>query len=187
MQTTYYNALIEAAVQANGRPASQHQRKWGFQIHHIKPCCQFPGGRQDPCAHLTDNMVYLTHEQHLEAHRLLTLIHPSSNALKYAFKKMQEETPLRYQPETGRWIDPLTLPPVEQTQPAPAPKPCWADRNREMVVFFSFAASLWLSLPVKWMLPHGMKLLTVPCFIGLGFGIAIGVTIISKVWHRFNK
>lgn len=118
MHPTSYRDLIEKAAITNGRPQNQFQTRWGYQIHHIKPCCLFPLRRKDPTAHVSDNLVYLTHKEHLEAHRLLVLVFPSNRDLKFAFDQMVQHSKYRYHAQTGIWYDPMT-----ETPPAPAPTP----------------------------------------------------------------
>lgn len=106
-----YEMFISAALAKRPRPLHEKACLTDYHIHHIKPCCMFALGRNDPAAHEPSNLVYLTRKEHLEAHRLLMRAHPHNSKLRYAYQQMAKE-PVR---ETEDWM----TKPVPQAQPKP--------------------------------------------------------------------
>jgi hypothetical protein len=54
-------------------------------IHHIIPRCL--GGTDDP-----SNLIELTYDEHVEAHRLLALQYPTHSGIQYAYRMMINQT-----------------------------------------------------------------------------------------------
>ncbi|EAO1133568.1 hypothetical protein EX011_21630 [Salmonella enterica] len=159
MHPTSYRNLIEKAAITNGRPKNQYEKRWGYQIHHIKPCCMFPLRRKDPCAHVSDNLVYLTHKEHLEAHRLLTLVFPSNRDLKFAFDQMLQHSKYRYNAQTGQWYDPMECDPVPRPAPAPARQKTFTEKYDGPIALAMLVADAMLTWWLAHELPKGWGVL----------------------------
>ncbi|HAV1601577.1 TPA: HNH endonuclease [Enterobacter hormaechei subsp. xiangfangensis] len=125
-----YERLIALALEKYGRPASINSRRNGFHIHHIKPCCMFLGGRKDPRANVRENLIYLTTQEHVEAHRLLTLIFPQNKALSFAYNNLRakvdgpttQKTTTRNDRSTCR-VQPVRITPKSSYDNPIAPRP----------------------------------------------------------------
>ncbi|ECX5877027.1 hypothetical protein H0K60_004487 [Salmonella enterica] len=80
-----YDRLISRAVAEHGHPEARHKRRTGFANHHITPASFYEGGRRNPEANAPDNLVWLTHRQHLLAHWLLARIYGGKMSLAFAY------------------------------------------------------------------------------------------------------
>ncbi|EGC0267524.1 HNH endonuclease [Salmonella enterica] len=83
-----YAALISNALMAYGRPTSYYAKRKGFDIHHVKPCCAFPHGRDDARANDPSNLAYLPFEEHAKAHFYLARMYPDNRGLQFAWNNM---------------------------------------------------------------------------------------------------
>jgi hypothetical protein len=67
-------------------------------IHHIVPRCL--GGTDDP-----SNLIELTYEEHVEAHRILAEQYPEHGGLRHAYLLMAGQTEEARLEATQRWAD----------------------------------------------------------------------------------
>lgn len=81
-----YNDLIARAIDKYGHPKTLRSLRKVFAKHHIQPASLFEGGRRNPAANISANLVWLTYREHFVAHWLLARIH--GGRLSYAFAFM---------------------------------------------------------------------------------------------------
>ncbi|MEZ9147184.1 hypothetical protein AB4138_22610 [Vibrio sp. 10N.286.52.C3] len=79
---TKYDSIIDKAIAKRGQPERYNsQRISGYIQHHIIP--QYMGGSDDG-----SNIVYLTNQEHCEAHGLFAKANPSDNQAYFAWWRM---------------------------------------------------------------------------------------------------
>lgn len=72
--------LIHKCEQRNGRPTRHTQQRPGYHNHHVIPCHRFPLKREDPAAHVPENLLWVTVPQHQVLHLLDWVVEPRNDS-----------------------------------------------------------------------------------------------------------
>lgn len=93
-QEKYEHLILKAKVRESNPTTVKLEYK---EKHHVLPKCM--GGDDNP-----DNIVYLSHNEHVKAHVLLCKMYPNNKALEKALRAVELDSPARQLAQREKFI-----------------------------------------------------------------------------------